>query len=388
MIEHRVLYRDPRFYASFPSLAGPSPAGQANGQANGGSLLAFRRARDHRWLRGADYGRSAAGLNHVDHLDSRSQTVLLALGPDGLPQAAEPQGLPPDPQAADQDASLLVLRDGRILLAGFCWYPVPAEDGQALRDLGRGLVGSPLKTGDLYLFWGGYTRHSDDGGRNWTPHRFLPPLPGHPDILPGQRPLHGGAVRGRAVEAPDGTLLQTAYTHDPGTGAYASHLFASTDRGETWRHRAVIARDAEGKAGFCETALQFAADGSLLAFHRTTGLDDCLATSRSRDLGHGWEPWRRHAVTGHPYDACPLPDGRLLVCRGYRHKPYGIRARVYDPLAQDIDDVPEIVLRDDGPSADLGYPWAAVLPDGRAMVVYYIADSTGLRGIEASLLTP
>ena len=71
--EHRVLYRDPRFYASFPSL---TPMG------DGSVLLAFRRARDHRWLRGAEYRTGETGFNHVDHLDSRSQTVLLRLGPD------------------------------------------------------------------------------------------------------------------------------------------------------------------------------------------------------------------------------------------------------------------------------------------------------------------
>ncbi|PWC40622.1 sialidase family protein [Azospirillum sp. TSO35-2] len=390
--EHRVLYRDPRFYASFPSLTVPAAGRDADGAA---VLVAFRRARDHRWLRGAAYQESAAGFNHVDHLDSRSQTMLLRLGPDAEPLGevqgggpGEPVMLPPDPQAADQDASLLTLRDGRILLAGFRWYPVPAVEGEALRAQGIGLTGSPLKTGDLYLFWGGYSRHSDDGGRSWTAHRDLPALPGHPDILPGQRPFHGGAVRGRAVETPDGTILQTGYTHHPTTGTYASHLFASADRGESWVHRAIIALDAEAKAGFCETALHLDADGVLHAFHRTTGLGDHLATSRSTDLGHSWEPWRRHAVVGHPYDACPLPDGRLLLAGGYRHAPYGIRARVYDPRTQDPGDAPEIVLRDDGPAPDLGYPWAAVLPDGRAMVAYYICDPAGRRGIEATLFRP
>lgn len=367
-IEHRVLYRDARFYASFPSVAT---------RADGTSLLAFRRARDHRWLLGS-------GVDHVDHLDSRSQTVLLTLDHDGMP-VGEPVGLPPDPQAADQDASLLVLRDGRILLAGFCWYPVPAAVGVALGAAGIGLTSSPQKTGDLYLFWGGYTRHSDDGGRSWSPHAFLPALPDHPDILPGQRPFHGGAVRGRAVETADGTILLTGYTHHPTGGAYASHLFASTDRGESWERRAVIAHDPEGKAGFCETALYLDGRGVLTAFHRTTGLDDHLATSRSDDQGHSWRPWRRHAVIGHPYDPCPLPDGRLLLCGGYRHKPYGLRARVYDPLTQSPDDAPEILVRDDGPSPDLGYPWATVLPDGRALVCAYIADADGRRGIEASL---
>lgn len=384
-IEHRVLYRDPRFYASFPSVAGRS---------DGTVLVAFRRARDHRWMLGDGYGGSEDGFNQVDHLDARSQTVLLTLGPDGVPLAgappvaAEPVGLPPDPQAADQDASLLVLRDGRILLTGFCWYPVPAGVGEALRARGIGLTGSPQRTGDLYLFWGGYSRFSDDGGRSWSPHRFLPALPGHPDLIPGLRPFHGGAVRGRAVEAPDGTVLQAAYTHHPATGTYASHLFASTDRGESWEHRSLIAHDADGKAGFCESALHLAADGSLFAFHRTTGLDDHLATSRSRDLGRRWEPWRRQEVIGHPYDACPLPDGRLLLVGGYRHAPYGLRARIYDPMLQAPDDVPEIVLRDDGTAPDLGYPWATLLPDGRALVAHYVAGADGVRGIEATLFRP
>ena len=42
----------------------------------------------------------------------------------------------------------------------------------------------------------------------------------------------------------------------------------------------------------------------------------------------------------------------------------------------------------EGPAPDLGYPWAAVLPDGRVMVAYYICDATGLRGIEATLFRP
>lgn len=378
-IERRILFRDPRFYASFPSVAT---------RADGVTLVAFRQARDHRWLRGADFRQGAEGFNHVDHLDSRSQTVLLTLGPEGEPLDV-PQVLPPDPQAADQDASLLVLRDGRILLTGFCWYPVAARDAEALRALGFGLVGSPQKAGDSFLFWGGYARHSDDDGRRWTPRRFLPPVPGHPDIVPDLRPMHGGAVRGRAVEAEDGAVLQTTYTNDPRTGQYASLLFASTDRGESWTLRSTIAFDPEGKVGFCETSLHLDAMGGLTAFHRTTGLDDHLATSRSSDLGHSWEPWRRHDVIGHPYDACPLPDGRLLLSYGHRHPPFGVRARILDPAwlgrGPMIGDAPEILLRDDGPGPDLGYPWATLLPDGRAIVVYYLCDPTGVRSIEASL---
>ncbi|WP_085553601.1 exo-alpha-sialidase [Azospirillum agricola] len=379
MVDHRILYHDPRFYAAFPTVAL---------RPDGVPLIAFRRARDHRWLRSPSYRLDEAGRNSVDHLDSRSQIVLL----DGLPgdgDVPEPRILPPDPQAADQDASLLVLRDGRILLTGFCWYPVPARDGQALRALGIGLVGSPQGAGDLYLFWGAYARWSDDNGLTWSPHRFLPPLPGHGDLVPGLRPLHGGALRGRAVERPDGTILQATYAHHPATGQYASHLYASTDRGEGWEYRGIIAFDREGVAGFCETALTPLPDGDLLAFHRTTGLKDRLATSRSRDGGRSWEAWRvEETVIGHPHDACPLPDGRILICGGYRHKPYGLRARLWDPASGGIGGASEFVLRDDAPSGDTGYPWATALPDGRALVVHYTSDAEGVRHIAGSLIEP
>ncbi|MGQ9369612.1 exo-alpha-sialidase [Azospirillum sp. ST 5-10] len=378
-LSHRIVYRDPVFFASFPSVAT---------RTDGVTLVAFRRARDHRWLRGEAYRSSDTGFDNVDHLDARSQIVIVPVTAHGDP-AGEPVGVPPDPQAADQDANLLVLRDGRLLLTGFSWYPLPAKDGEALRALGVGVVGSPQRTGDLYLFWGAYARWSDDGGRTWSPHRFLPPLPGQPEAVPGVRPLYGGAVRGRVVEAQDGTLLLTSYAHHPDTGQYASHLFASTDRGENWSYRSVIAVDREAcRVGFCETALHLAGDGRLLALHRTTGLDDRLAVSTSRDQGRSWEPWRRHEVVGHPYDACALTDGRVLLVYGYRHPPFGVRARVWDPAAGEPEDAAEIVLRDDSPSADVGYPWATALPDGRALVVYYICDGTGVRHIAATLIEP
>ena len=40
--------------------------------------------------------------------------------------------LPQDPEAADQDASLLQMRDGGLLLGSFAWYPVPAAFAEAV----------------------------------------------------------------------------------------------------------------------------------------------------------------------------------------------------------------------------------------------------------------
>ena len=371
ILSHHVVYSDRRFYSAFPSAAT---------LADGTVLVAFRRARDYRWL----HGEPADGendFNSVDHVDARSHLVIQRFTPDFEP-LGEPQALPVDPEAGDQDANLLVLRSGRIVMGSFCWYPMSARHAARLKEKGVYFFGSPEATGAMFLFWGGCTRYSDDGGRTWSPHKYLPELPDQGAIVPGVRPMLGGAVRGRAVEAPDGTLLMATYTGGP----YTSYLFVSQDQGETWELRSTIARDAEGKAGFCETALHLTEDGRLIAFHRTTGHGDHLVTSLSRDLGQTWEPWVTQEVIGHPYDACLLPDGRLLVVYGYRHQPYGVRARVWDPYKGALDDAPEFVIRDDAPSPDVGYPWATVLADGRVAVCYYICDPQGIRHIEATLL--
>ncbi|MEO2048833.1 MAG: hypothetical protein ABGX16_19930 [Pirellulales bacterium] len=65
-----------------------------------------------------------------------------------------------------------------------------------------------------------------------------------------------------------------------------------------------------------------------------------------------------------------LSDGRVLLVYGYRHQPYGIRARVLNAECTDVATASEMVLRDDGGSSDLGYPWATRTADGHVLVVY------------------
>ncbi len=64
----------------------------------------------------------------------------------------------------------------------------------------------------------------------------------------------------------------------------------------------------------------------------------------------------------------------------------GIRARLVDPAMADYGAAAEFVVRDDSPSRDLGYPWAAPMGDGRVLVVYYFCDPAGLRHIAGSVL--
>lgn len=88
-----------------------------------------------------------------------------------------------------------------------------------------------------------------------------------------------------------------------------------------------------------------------------------------------------------------LTDGRLLASYGYRIRPYGIRARVSEDDGRSWG--PELILRDDAGSWDLGYPRAVSLSGGRVMVAYYFnrADDPiqcdgGVRHIAGTIFTP
>ena len=383
VIETKVLYRDPRFYAAFPALVA---------WPDGRCLVLFRRARDQRYLFTQGDDPDYSDFDSVDHLDCRSEIAALTLDAD-LESMAGPVGLSVNAEAGDQDASLLRLRDGRLILSGFSWYPFERGYDPAWRAKQLDAKRAPRAYGRRpsalgFKLWGSYTRVSDDRGKTWSPHLYLPPLPGFPDLVPGRRPAFGGACRGQAIETREGDVLLASYLGEPPDNKLSgSHLYRSKDRGNTWSYAGRIALDPAGKASYVEPALLQTPTGSIVAFHRTFGLDDRLATSRSDDGGASWSrPRTWPEVKGHPPHPLKLPDGRVFLSYGFRHTPFGIRAALLDPEAEGIVS-PEVVIRDDSPSPDAGYPWAASLPDGRVIVVYYFCDRRGRRHIVASTLS-
>jgi hypothetical protein len=92
----------------------------------------------------------------------------------------------------------------------------------------------------------------------------------------------------------------------------------------------------------------------------------------SDDGGLNWSFLSRVNDFGSPGSLVQLADGRLVVVYGYRLRPQGIRAVVSEDGG--LTWGPEIIIRDDGGSWDLGYPNAWAADDGRVGVIYYFNE--------------
>lgn len=378
-----VIYRDERFYATFPSIVR---------RANGELLVAFRRAPERRWHGG-----------RPTHADPNSQIALVRSADDGESWSDDVQIIHAHAMGGSQDPCLTLLPDDQLLCTSYL----------SILQQPRSAAGVEHDyTGWKCAAAGGYLMRSPDGGQSWHGPILPPPIPGDQAVGPGNVPKPA-FNRGNILLGSDGLLYWAVARSDrvhlgPGTGGFTSvHLMVSEDAGTTWDYRCPIAQDDH--VAFNETYLYETAAGDLVAFLRTADPDRQVtnAIARSTDRGRSFSPWHPLAFSGHPHCVARLTDGRVLLVYGYRQPPYGVRARILDADCTIIEQATELILRDDGGSPDLGYPWVTVLPDGRALVVYYHNDGSdnrfdgivpeeeggmtahgGLRYIAATWLTP
>jgi hypothetical protein len=136
------------------------------------------------------------------------------------------------------------------------------------------------------------------------------------------------------------------------------------------------------------------ANGGLLTSIRRGGQFDgrrrwWLETFLSPDEGESWyqldEPTIDNA--GNPASLIRLKDGRLALIYGWRHPPYGLRARLSADQGQTWSR--EGVLRADGDSWDIGYPSSVQRSDGKIVTVIYFKDASSKeRYITATIWDP
>jgi sialidase-1 len=351
-----VIYKDAQFYSSFPSVVKAK---------NGELLVAFRRAPDRKIF-------GEGGTNHVDP----NSYLMMVRGKNGEDWTKEPELIYAHPFGGSQDPCLLKLKDGTLLCASYGWaFLRPAGIVNAKKP-------SFVVDGNA-VFLGGYILRSENNGKTWQG----PIYPLHVD-----QEIHFSALgeplpaynRGALFEGKSGRIFWVvAATDSQNPPKTSNYLLVSDNKGTTWQYSGVVASDE--KASFNETSVYETPKGNIVAFLRTAGMDDQACIARSTDGGKNFR-WERMGFQGHPLNAMRLPDDRVLLTYGYRHQPYGIRARILNAECTDFATAPEIVLRDDGINGDLGYSWPVLLDKNRVLVVYYFSKEDKIRYIAGTIL--
>lgn len=234
----------------------------------------------------------------------------------------------------------------------------------------------------------GYIQFSSDRGHTWHgPYRM--PSFGFSWIQ----------VKPDFLVRPDGVVLLfvTVGIGDGRAGTRFVAVYASPDSGHTWNYLGPIQSTAPDSSFVNRyyASPVLLPDGRILAALRCQidGANAWPEIFESDDGGRTWHYVARVSDWGGPTELTLLDDGRLLAVYGYRVRPYGIRARVSEDDGRSWG--PELILRDDAGSWDLGYPRVAKLSGGRVLTAYYFnrADDKiqcrgGVRHIAATIFTP
>ena len=350
-----VIYEDGTFYSAFPSVI-KRPDGEL--------LVAFRRAPN----------RKTFGENRITHTDPNSYLVMVR-SKNGETWTKTPELIFAHPYGGSQDPCLLQLRDGVLLCASYGWAYIQPEGVENLQK--------PLLISGGFTFLGGYLLRSSDGGKSWQGPIVPPHISPEVCLTPfgDGLPAHN---RGALCEGKSGRIFwAVAATDDTITRKKSVHLITSDDKGISWTYRSPIAVD--DKIIFNESSVYETPRGDIVAFLRTDGFNDQACIARSTDGGQSFR-WESMGFQGHPLNALRLPDNRVLLTYGYRHQPFGIRARILNSDCTDYATAEEFILRDDGSNGDLGYTWPVHLAGNKYLVAYYFNKNDGIRHIAGTVI--
>lgn len=208
-----------------------------------------------------------------------------------------------------------------------------------------------------------WVKMSRDGGATWSEAVMLPDC----DI-----PRYQG--RPSYIVRPDGVVLLFLTARPKSNLHDRPVVFASFDDGRNWSLISLMPLSQEYRV-ICPSPV-ILKDGTILVAVRckpsmVAAWDELYA---SDDGGLTWRFVSRINAHGDTVHLTLMADGRLFAVYGYRRPPFGIRARVSEDNGRTWG--PEMILRDDGGSNDLGYPRAVEVRPGEILATYYFNDKS------------
>ena len=185
-------------------------------------------------------------------------------------------------------------------------------------------------------------------------------------------PYRGGQSRTGVVELRDGRVA--CVISAPGGPPYITYILFSSTGGQSW-DPPILVTDID--IAFCEPDIAEVAPREIyciLREHRGGYLYGC----KSLNGGHSWSVPEATPMFGHPGHLLVLRDGHLLCTYGRRIAPFGIRACLSEDGGRTWKIDQEIVIRDNLPNADLGYPTTIEYAPGRLFVCCYGQEPDGV----------
>ena len=358
-----VIHRDPWAYISHPALAlvragGADPEGA--------------------WLAAFNHSRRRAPRMHPPS-DPLFRTLTTRSTNQG--RTWEPPAFAPGfDWSGTECPGVVQTAQGTLLLAQFRfgWYPL----GEARW---RWQAGEPISLALPRRGWteefeerdwqhsqhtwargyhGLYVHRSRDGGRTYEQ-----------TVRIATEPYRDGYTRVGPRVLADGRLAYVVTEHHPPHNR-CTYLLLSADDGVTWGAPQVVVDDPGLQFG--EPDVLEVAPGELLCVLRDSARTGLLHTCRSTDGGTSWSAPQQTPIDGHPGQLVLLADGRVLCTYGRREPPFGIRACLSADGGRTWLMEQEIVLRDDLPNGDLGYPTTVEYAPGRLFIIYYGQDGAGV----------
>ncbi len=251
----------------------------------------------------------------------------------------------------DRNPAMGQLSDGTIVLG----YAIASGyDASGLHFVGKR---------EDRVFDGVYLIFSKDNGKTWT------------------KPVRDAGIYnfyakkghvspyGKIIQLKDGTVLMAVYFEFFDGRGNESYVFRSKDGGKNWGEPVLLGEHMN------ETGIAVLRDGRVLAAMRSEKGGN-LSITESKDQGKTWS--KAVQITSnseHPADLIQLRDGRVLLVFGERNAPRGVHAMV-SPDGRTWDKSKTIVLADDAPNGDCGYPSSVEVSKGKVMTIYYQVDDT------------
>lgn len=303
-------------------------------------------------------GRVVVGCSGLrrHHVDPFGKTVLCVGTPkDGFGECIVGHDSPLD----DRDAGVVALGGNSLLVT---WFTL---DTRIFRDDLMKYSPAEFEVMDAAMrafpedakkYVGSWTMRSDGGGATFTsPARCPVSSPHGPVVMRDGRLIYLGKLFPEGMDRPFG-IVSCAESRD----------------GLHWDVLGEVPLPENVTNGqFHEPHVIELNDGALLCLIRyhypNGGLG--IYKSVSRDGGRTWSTPEDMDIHGSPPHLLRHSSGAIVLTYGWRHAPYGQRARISRDDGATWSD--EIILRDDGPDGDLGYPCSVELPNGDILTVYY-----------------